>query len=145
MRARIASGQGTIGVAQGAKTRLLENNEDQLIDTHSVAAGLDYVAISPILADWAEHGRLRIEKAMDEEVVAALKLLIREEGTIPALESAHALAEAFCEAKQVSSDKILLINLSGRGDKDIFTITNVFVDNSWMNYLQMQINQLNKT
>lgn len=136
---RIASKQGTVGIAQGFKTQFLQTEEGQLLDTHSVAAGLDFVGISPILADWAETGKIRIEKAMDDEVIAAMKLLMKNEGIIPALESAHALACAFREAKQLRKDQAILINVSGRGDKDIFTVARAFKDKSWADYLRSQI------
>jgi len=137
---RIASQQATVGIAEGSKTLFLQDNDGQLQDTYSIAAGLDYVGISPILADWAETGRVRFEKAMDEEVMAAVEHLIKSEGIIPALESAHALACAIKEAPTLSSDDALLVNLSGRGDKDIFTIAKAFADESWQDYLQSQIN-----
>lgn len=136
---RLASQQGAVGIAQGFKTQFLQNEEGQMIDTHSIAAGLDFVGISPILADWAEKGKMRAEKAMDEEVLAAAKLLIKHEGIIPALESSHALACAFREAKSLSKDKTILINLSGRGDKDIFNFARAFGDQSWVEFLKTQI------
>src|SRR3990167_1185901 len=83
---RIASHQGKIGIAQGNKTQFLQTAEGQLIDTHSVAAGLDYVGVSPILAHWAEIGKVRMEKASDQEAIQAAQLLISKEGIIPALE-----------------------------------------------------------
>lgn len=136
---RIASHQGTPGVAQGFKTLFLQNDDGQLLDTHSIAAGLDFVGISPILADWAEKGKVRMEKASDEEVLVAAKLLIKHEGIIPALESSHALACAIREAKQLGKNEILLVNLSGRGDKDIFNFAKAFGDASWTEYLKSQI------
>ncbi|MBA2654331.1 MAG: tryptophan synthase subunit beta [Gammaproteobacteria bacterium] len=133
---RIASGQGSLGIAQGYKTIFLQNEAGKLLSTHSIAAGLDYVGISPIIADWADQGKVRIEQAFDEEVIEAAKLLMQAEGIIPALESSHALATAFKEAKNLSSDDILLISLSGRGDKDIFAYGRILGDKSWTDYLK---------
>ncbi len=133
---RIASGQGTVGIAEGFKTLFLQTEEGQLLDTHSIAAGLDFVGISPIIANWAEQGKVRMEQAFDQEVLEAAQLLIKEEGIIPALESSHALACAFKEAGKLSQSDSILINLSGRGDKDIFTYGRIFGDESWTQYLK---------
>jgi len=142
--ARLASGAragapefgGSVGVAQGYKTYFLQDPDGQMNETHSVAAGLDYVGVSPILAHFHETGRARFEAATDAEAVEALKLTIRLEGLIPALESAHAFARAFVEAPRLSSDDVVLINQSGRGDKDIFTIADAFQDPRWEAFIQ---------
>ncbi len=105
-------------------------------ETHSVAAGLDYVGVSPILAQFAESGRVRFEAATDREVVDALSLTIKKEGLIPALESAHAFAQAFKEAPSMSKEDIILINQSGRGDKDIFTVADAFADPKWQEFIK---------
>jgi tryptophan synthase beta chain len=139
---RIASGQGSVGIAEGFKTIFLQTDEGQLLDTHSIAAGLDFVGISPILANWSDKGVVRIEQAYDEDVLEAAKLLIKEEGIIPALESAHALACAFKEAKQLPKQDVILINLSGRGDKDIFTYARALGDASWVDYLKNVIREM---
>jgi tryptophan synthase beta chain len=104
-------------------------------DTHSVAAGLDYVGVSPILSHLRQTGRVRFEAATDVEVVAALELAVRKEGLIPALESSHAFAQAFKEAPSMSPDDVLLINQSGRGDKDIFTVADAFDDPKWKEFI----------
>ena len=133
---RLASKDGTIGVAQGYKTSFLQNSNGQMKETHSVAAGLDYVGVSPILASLKEAGRIRFEAATDREVLDAASLTIKKEGLIPALESAHAFAQAFKEASALSEHDIILINQSGRGDKDIFTIADAFADPEWMKFIQ---------
>lgn len=133
---RIASGQGSVGIAEGFKTIFLQDENGQLLETHSIAAGLDFVGISPILADWHEKGMVRIEQAFDEEVLSAAKLFIKEEGIIPALESSHAIAFAIKEAKNLTENDVVLINLSGRGDKDIFSYARIFGDTSWVAYLK---------
>ena len=104
-------------------------------DTHSIAAGLDYVGVSPILADLGDRGRVRFESATDREVIEALGLAMRTEGIIPAMESAHAFVQAFKEAPRMRPDQAIVINMSGRGDKDIFTIAHAFDDPSWKAFI----------
>jgi tryptophan synthase beta chain len=134
--ARLAGVDGTPGVAQGYKTYFLQNAEGQMQDTHSVSAGLDYIGVSPILAHLHEIGRVRFEAATDEEVIVALRRLMRREGIIGALESTHAVAGALREAGQMNADQVVLINLSGRGDKDIFTIGDALGDERWQQFLK---------
>ncbi|MBR9987541.1 MAG: tryptophan synthase subunit beta [Desulfosarcina sp.] len=133
--ARLCSGDASVGVAQGYKTYFLQDGDGQMRETHSIAAGLDYVGVSPILSDLKEKGRVRFEGATDREVVEALRLTMQKEGVIPALESAHAFARAFKEAPGMSPDDIILINQSGRGDKDIFTIADAFDDPKWKQFI----------
>jgi tryptophan synthase beta chain len=133
--ARLCSKDASVGVAQGYKTYFLQNRDGQMNETHSVAAGLDYVGVSPILAHHKETGRVRFEAASDREVIDALALTVRKEGIIPALESAHAFAQAFKEAPALPKDAVILINQSGRGDKDIFTIADAFDDPSWRKFI----------
>jgi tryptophan synthase beta chain len=134
--ARLSSKDAAIGVAQGYKTYFLQNDDGQMNETHSVAAGLDYVGVSPILAHLHEAKRARFEAATDAEVVEALKLTIRKEGLIPALESSHAFAQAFKEVGTLSANDVVLINQSGRGDKDIFTVADAFHDPKWEEFIQ---------
>jgi tryptophan synthase beta chain len=134
--ARIAGGHGSPGVAQGYKTLFLQDADGQMLDTHSVAAGLDYVGVSPIIADLAGAGRVRMEAATDAEVLAALDLAMKREGIIPALESAHAFVQAFKEAGSLAPEEAVVINMSGRGDKDIFTIAHAFDDPSWKRFIR---------
>ncbi len=133
--ARLAGQDGSAGVAQGYKTMFLQDSDGQMLDTHSVAAGLDYVGVSPILTDLWEKGRVRYASATDQEVMATLELTMTKEGIIPALESTHGFVQAFKEAPEMSSDEALIINMSGRGDKDIFTIANAFDDPSWKEFI----------
>ena len=133
---RLCATDASIGVAQGYKTYFLQDYDGQMKETHSVAAGLDYVGVSPILANFAEKGRIRFEAATDKDVIDALSLTIRKEGLIPALESAHAFAQAFKEASAMSKEDIVLINQSGRGDKDIFTIADAFADPKWQEFIK---------
>lgn len=133
---RLASGEGSVGVAQGYKTYFLQDEDGQMKETHSVAAGLDYIGVSPILASLREEKRVRFEVATDKEVVDALSLTMRMEGLIPALESAHAFAQAFKEAPGLSRDDVILINQSGRGDKDIFTVADALGDAGWREFIK---------
>jgi tryptophan synthase beta chain len=133
--ARLASKDASPGVAQGYKTMFLQNADGQMKDTHSVAAGLDYIGVSPILTDLWERGRVRFAAATDDEVMSALDLTMKKEGIIPALESAHGFVQAFKEAGNLSSDDAVIINMSGRGDKDIFTIAHAFDDPSWKKFI----------
>ena len=134
--ARLAEGsEASAGVAQGYKTMFLQDDDGQMLDTHSVAAGLDYIGVSPILTDLWEQGRVRFESATDKEVMTALDLTMKKEGIIPALESAHGFVQAFKEAPDLAQDEALIINMSGRGDKDIFTIAHAFDDPSWKEFI----------
>ncbi|MBT8333428.1 MAG: tryptophan synthase subunit beta [Deltaproteobacteria bacterium] len=132
---RLCGVDASPGVAQGYKTMFLQNSDGQMRDTHSVAAGLDYVGVSPILSDLWENKAVRFESATDAEVMEALDLTMKKEGIIPALESAHALVQAFKEAPGLSPQEAIIINMSGRGDKDIFTIAHAFDDPSWKQFI----------
>jgi tryptophan synthase beta chain len=133
--ARLSSPDASVGIAQGYRTYFLQNDDGQMRETHSVAAGLDYVGVSPILAHLRQTGRVRFEAATDTEVVEALALTVRKEGLIPALESSHAFAQAFREVGSLSSEDVVLIAQSGRGDKDIFTIADAFDDPAWKAFI----------
>ena len=137
--ARIADNVGTPGVAQGYKTYFFQNAEGQMRHTHSVSAGLDYIGVSPILAHLADIGRVRVGAATDVEVIDALKRMMKAEGIIGALESTHALAGAVREVSAMSADQIVLISLSGRGDKDIFTIADALEDENWNRFLRDKV------
>ncbi|MEO6052394.1 MAG: tryptophan synthase subunit beta [Chthoniobacterales bacterium] len=110
---------GRLGVLQGTKTWLLANEEGQIELTHSVSAGLDYAAIGPEHSYLRDKGRVDYQYATDDEALKAFETLARTEGIIPALESAHAIAYVLREAPKRKPEDILLVNLSGRGDKDV--------------------------
>ena len=133
--ARLASKDASIGVAQGYKSYFLQDSDGQMKETHSVAAGLDYVGVSPILASLSESKKVRFEAATDQEVIEAVKLTMQKEGLIPALESAHAFARAFKEVSELTSSENLIINQSGRGDKDIFTVADALGDVQWREFI----------
>ena len=135
---RLAADDATVGVAQGYRTFFLQDEDGQMRHTHSVAAGLDYVGVSPILAHLHDTGRVRYEAPPDSAVVEALSLTMKSEGIVPALESSHAFAVAFSEAPSMSRDEVVLINQSGRGDKDIFTVADAFGDAAWRRFIQQK-------
>lgn len=110
---------GKLGVLQGTKTFLLANEDGQIQLTHSISAGLDYAAIGPEHAYFRDAGRIDYDYATDDEALAAFQFLSRTEGIIPALESSHAVAHAMKVAPKMEQEKIIVINLSGRGDKDV--------------------------
>jgi tryptophan synthase beta chain len=114
--------KGTPGVLQGMKSLMLQTRDGQVLNTHSVSAGLDYPSVGPEHCHLQATGRATYESATDNEALAALCEVSRREGIIPALETAHALAYAKKLAATVPNDTILLINLSGRGDKDLDTV-----------------------
>ena len=110
---------GKVGILHGAKSYLLYDENGQVVETHSISAGLDYPGVGPEHSYLKEIGRVRYTYAKDEEALEALKLLSQKEGIIPALESAHAIAEAIKLAPKMKKDQIIIVNLSGRGDKDL--------------------------
>jgi len=110
---------GSVGVLQGAKSYLLQDADGNVLGTHSVSAGLDYAAVGPEHAFLKDSGRVRYSYATDEEALSAFEFLSRTEGIIPALESAHAVAEAVRMAPGLSKEEVIIVNLSGRGDKDV--------------------------
>ena len=113
---------GRPGVLHGNRTYLMEDENGQIIETHSVSAGLDYPGVGPEHAWLKDIGRVRYGAITDDEALAAFHELCRTEGIIPALESSHALAYARKLAPTLAADQLLVVNLSGRGDKDIFTV-----------------------
>jgi tryptophan synthase beta chain len=141
---RLCSSDASVGVAQGYMTYFLQNPDGQMKETHSIAAGLDYVGVSPILSHFKETGKARFEAATDREVVEAVALTMRKEGLIPALESAHAFAQAFKEAPRMGPDDVIIINQSGRGDKDIFTVADAFADPAWQEFIIHKAQQYQK-
>ncbi len=113
---------GRTGVLHGTRTMVLQDDEGQIVETHSVSAGLDYPAVGPEHVWLQQAGRVEYTSATDAEAIAAFHLLARTEGILPALESAHAIAEAAKHAPRLSKKRIVLVNLSGRGDKDVESV-----------------------
>lgn len=117
--------KGTKGVIHGSLTYLIQDEFGQIIEPYSISAGLDYPGIGPEHAYLHASGRVQYLSATDQEALDALKLLTEKEGILPAIESAHALAKAFEVSKTMNEDEIVLVCLSGRGDKDVHTLMNV--------------------
>ena len=113
--------KGTPGVLHGARSYLLQDGDGQILEAHSISAGLDYPGVGPEHSWLKDIGRVKYFSATDREAMDAFTALSRYEGIIPALESAHALAHAMRIAPQMGKDKIIVVTLSGRGDKDVFT------------------------
>ena len=113
---------GSPGVLHGNRTYLMEDRDGQIIETHSISAGLDYPGVGPEHAWLKDSGRARYVAVTDEEALEAFHRLTRTEGIIPALESSHAIAQVIKMAPSMAVDQILLVNLSGRGDKDMHTV-----------------------
>ena len=116
---------GSLGVLQGTKTFVLQDDEGQIEMTHSVSAGLDYAAVGPEHAYYHETGRIEYTYAIDDEAMEAFDLLARLEGIIPALESSHAVAYALKLAPTLGRDRVVIVNLSGRGDKDVMQVAKI--------------------
>ncbi|MGC1379344.1 MAG: tryptophan synthase subunit beta [Anaerolineales bacterium] len=121
--------KGRVGVIHGTRTFVLQTEDGQIADTHSVSAGLDYAAIGPEHAMLRDMERAFYTSATDREALDAFSLLCHTEGIIPALESSHALAETIKRAPTMRKDQIILVNLSGRGDKDLNTVIKEFGTN----------------
>lgn len=117
---------GEVGVLHGARSFLLQDEDGQTIESHSISAGLDYPGVGPEHAYLADTGRAEYRPATDAQAMAAFDLLCKTEGIIPAIESAHALAGAMTLAEELGPDATILVNLSGRGDKDVHTAATYF-------------------
>ena len=113
---------GRPGILHGNRTYLLQDEDGQILEAHSISAGLDYPGIGPEHSWLHDIGRVRYEAVTDAEALEAFQVCTRAEGIIPALESAHAVARALVHAARMPADRIVVVNLSGRGDKDIFTV-----------------------
>jgi tryptophan synthase beta chain len=117
---------GAVGVLHGARSYIMQDDDGQTIESHSISAGLDYPSVGPEHAYLADIGRAEYRSVTDVEAMNAFKLLCETEGIIPAIETAHALAGAIEIGKELGEGAIILINLSGRGDKDVETAANYF-------------------
>ena len=116
---------GTPGVLHGSRTYLMDDADGQINETHSISAGLDYPGVGPEHAYWKDLGRARYTSVTDDEALAAFRVLNRTEGIMPALESSHAVAWALVEAARRPAEDLIIVNLSGRGDKDIHTVAGI--------------------
>ncbi|GGI91861.1 hypothetical protein GCM10007978_31770 [Shewanella hanedai] len=116
---------GKTGIFFGMKAPLMQDKEGQIEESYSISAGLDFPSVGPQHAHLAATGRATYESATDDEALDAFQLLAKCEGIIPALESAHAIAYAIKLAKEATEETLLVVNLSGRGDKDIFAVADI--------------------
>jgi tryptophan synthase beta chain len=142
--ARLAYDDSSVGVAQGFKTYFLQDDNGNMLETHSIAAGLDYIGVNPILVHMWENNQVRFTAATDDMVRESLQLVMSTEGLIPALESTHAFAMAIEEAPKMSKDEVILINQSGRGDKDIFTIADALDDRKWKDFIRTKAEEYDR-
>jgi len=140
--ARMTGNAGRVGIMQGYKSRFLLDDDGQALATRSISAGLDYCGIGPQLAALGESGRVEFTSALDSEALDAVKFFAKNEGILFALESAHAGAAAIKLAREIPSDQALVINMSGRGDKDVFITSPVFRKDAWLNFLHAEIERL---
>ena len=137
---RLAPNSGAeTGVHHGFKSKFLLDKDGNVLPTHSISAGLDYPGVGPELSYLKETGRLTMTSARDEEVTQALSLAAKHEGILFALESSHALAELIKKAPTISKDKAIIVNMSGRGDKDIFITAPIFNKKEWVEFLSNEI------
>lgn len=136
---RMSGNASRLGIAHGYKTRFLMDDDGQILASHSISAGLDYPGIGPQLASLGESGRIEFESASDKETLEALTFFARHEGVMFALESAHAGAAAMRLAPTLRSDQAIVINMSGRGDKDLFITAKALDRERWVEFLKSEI------
>jgi len=136
------AGDAQPGIVHGYKSRFLLDSDGQVGQTRSISAGLDYAGIGPQLADLGDKKRLEFTSALDDEVLEAVKTFARNEGLIFALESAHAGAEALKLAPTMKTSEVIIVNMSGRGDKDIFITSPVFRPDEWKTFLKSELERL---
>lgn len=130
------------GIMHGYKSRFLLDEDGQALPTRSISAGLDYCGIGPQLATLGKQGRVEFTYARDEEALNAVKFFARNEGVLFAMESAHAGAEAIKLAPTLPKNKAIIVNMSGRGDKDVFITCPVFRRDEWLSFLHSEIDRL---
>lgn len=133
------AGASRVGIAHGYKSRFILDNDGQIVETYSISAGLDYPGIGPELASLGDSGRIEFTSATDEETLEALRFFARHEGVMFALESAHAGAIAMKIAKELSPDQSVIINMSGRGDKDLFITARALDEKRWIEFLKSEV------
>ncbi len=129
---------GSVGVVEGFKSYFLQGRDGQIAETYSVSAGLDYSGVGPQLAYLSDIGRVTFSYALDDEVIRAYKLLAKTEGIFAALESSHAVAEVLKLAPALSKNKAVVLNCSGRGDKDLFIVTKRLKDKKFKEFLKCE-------
>lgn len=141
---RLAENSGaSIGVAHGYRSYFLQDKHGQISNTHSISAGLDYAGVGPQLAHLKHIGRVEFMAASDDSALEALQFFARHEGILPALESSHALAGVLEIAKK-EKNKIIVVNVSGRGDKDIFITAKALCTSTWRDFLESELRNVEK-
>ena len=130
------------GIVQGYKSRFLLDEDGQSLPTRSISAGLDYMGVGPQLAYLGQTGRVEFTSALDSEALQAVSFFAKNEGILFALESAHAGAEAMKIAPTISRDKAIVVNMSGRGDKDLFITNPVFRREEWIEFLKAELERV---
>jgi len=142
--ARMTGNASREGIVQGYKSRFLLDEDGQSLPTRSISAGLDYMGIGPQLAELGKLGRVEFTAIRDKDALEAVSFFAKNEGVLFALESAHAGAAAMKIAKEIPKDKAIIINMSGRGDKDIFITSPVFRPTEWKEFLESELERLNE-
>ena len=132
------SGEGRLGIIEGYKSFFLQTEDGQVLNTHSISAGLDYAGIGPQLVELRDKGRVEFDKAYDKEVLEAFQYFARKEGLLFAMESAHAGVYALKQIPKMKKDEIVVITMSGRGDKDIFITAGELYSKEWKEFLKAQ-------
>lgn len=135
---------GKVGIVEGYKSYFLQDADGQVLKTHSISAGLDYAGIGPELADLHDTKRVEFSSVTDEEVIEAFKTLAQTEGIIPALESAHAVAQLIKLAPTMKKTEVIVVNLSGRGDKDLFIVAKAMKDKKFEKFLEEYLEGYNE-
>ncbi len=133
-----------VGIMEGYKSYFLQDEDGNSALTHSISAGLDYIGIGPQLAELYDRKRVKFVRATDKGALRATEILAKTEGIIPALESSHAVSEAIKQAKKMTPDKTIVVNISGRGDKDLFTIARSFAPEKFKNFLKRELESYEK-
>ena len=136
------SGSGVPGIVHGYKSLFLTDGDGQVAETHSISAGLDYPGVGPQLAHLGTSGRVEFTTASDDEALDAVRLFARTEGIIFALESAHAGAAAIREARALPDDADVVVNVSGRGDKDLFILAGALQPERWAEFLKREAQEI---
>ena len=139
---RMTGGASREGIVQGYKSRFLLDEDGQSLPTRSISAGLDYMGVGPQLAHLGATGRIEFTSALDSEALEAVSFFAKNEGILFALESAHAGAEAIKIAPTIAHDKAIVINMSGRGDKDLFITNPVFRREEWIEFLKAELERV---
>jgi tryptophan synthase beta chain len=140
---RMTGNGARTGIVHGYKSRFLLDDDGQVAETHSISAGLDYPGIGPELASLGRSGRIEFRRATDTEALEALTFLAKTEGVVFALESAHAASAALSLARSLQPEKAVVVNMSGRGDKDLFITAPLLRPKEWKDFLERELVAMN--